>query len=126
MPGPHALLTVRGRYADGIVTLQEPVPVEGSREVLVTFLEDTVGILVPEVEYAETVRELACREVQLTRRERDVLDLLHVGLTNHEIAARLELSSGTIRNYTSSLYDKLKVRNRLEAVTRAAELDLIG
>jgi DNA-binding NarL/FixJ family response regulator len=125
MASTRALLTVRGHYADGLVTLQEPVALEGRRDVLVTFLEDT-DVIVAEPAYELVARELACQEVQLTRRERDVLYLLQGGLTNREIAIELQLSTGTIRNYTCSLYDKLKVRNRLEAVTRAAEMGLLG
>jgi DNA-binding NarL/FixJ family response regulator len=136
MSTTHTLLTVRGRYSQGLVTLQEAVPLEGTRDVLVTFLEDTDDLVVPDGQTRPVQpRHMQAREVQgpqvgqelqLTRRERDVLDLLQSGLTNREIAAELELSSGTIRNYTCSLYDKLKVRNRLEAVTRAAEMGLLG
>jgi DNA-binding CsgD family transcriptional regulator len=157
MSTTHTLLTVRGRYSQGLVTLQEVVPFEGARDVLVTFLEDA-GEPVPSAARtpqepappvsappvsAPPVSELSVsapagtaddsqsrpvrgQELLLTRRERDVLDLLQSGCTNREIAAELELSSGTIRNYTCSLYDKLKVRNRLEAVTRAAEMGLLG
>ncbi len=126
MTGPHTLLTVRGRYSNGSVTLETSVPLDGPRDVLVTFLDEEELVLVPAPAYEEIVRELACQDVQLTRRERDVLGLLQGGLTNREIAVELQLSTGTIRNYTSALYEKLKVRNRLEAVARAAEMGLLG
>jgi DNA-binding NarL/FixJ family response regulator len=61
----------------------------------------------------------------LTPREREVLDLLARGSTNREIAAALHLSPHTIHEHTSSLYRKLDVRNRAEAVQRAYRLGLI-
>jgi DNA-binding NarL/FixJ family response regulator len=129
MASSSTLFTVRGRYSEGVVRLQEPVLLEGSREVLVTFLDEGDAASMPEREPGTPLCEVpleqpARYELQLTRREQEVLDLLQGGLTNREIAAALELSTGTIRNYTCSLYDKLKVRNRLEAVTRAAEMGL--
>ena len=60
----------------------------------------------------------------LTDREREVLTLMASGATNKEIAQRLYLSPHTIKEHTSSLYRKLKVRNRAEAVRRAERLGL--
>jgi len=64
--------------------------------------------------------------VPLTEREREVLTLMASGATNKEIAARLYLSPHTVKEHTSSLYRKLKVRNRAEAVRRAERLGLSG
>lgn len=64
--------------------------------------------------------------VPLTEREREVLTLMASGATNKEIGARLHLSPHTIKEHTSSLYRKLKVRNRAEAVRRAERLGLSG
>jgi len=61
----------------------------------------------------------------LSPREREVLDLLARGSTNREIAAALHLSPHTIHEHTSSLYRKLDVRNRAEAVQRASRLGLV-
>lgn len=60
----------------------------------------------------------------LSARERQVLELISSGSTNREIAARLHLSPHTVKEYTSTLYRKLEVRNRTEAAKRAAELGL--
>ena len=60
----------------------------------------------------------------LSPREREVLDLIASGSTNREIAAALHLSPHTIKEHTSSLYRKLKARNRAEAVQRAQRLGL--
>jgi ATP/maltotriose-dependent transcriptional regulator MalT len=47
------------------------------------------------------------------------------GQTNREIAAELFLSPHTIKEHTSTLYRKLEVRNRAEAVQRAQRLGLL-
>ena len=60
----------------------------------------------------------------LSPRERDVLSLLATGATNREIAAQLHLSPHTVKEHTSSVYRKLEVRNRAEAVQRAERLGL--
>jgi DNA-binding NarL/FixJ family response regulator len=62
----------------------------------------------------------------LSDREREVLALMATGATNKEIAARLYLSPHTVKEHTSSLYRKLRARNRAEAVKRAERLGLAG
>ena len=63
---------------------------------------------------------------RLSEREREVLDLIASGATNREIAERLFLSPHTVKEHTSSLYRKLGVRNRAEAVQKAQRLGLIS
>lgn len=53
----------------------------------------------------------------LTDRECQVLQLVSEGKTTKQIAAELYLSPGTVRNYISTILDKLGVRNRIEAIT---------
>lgn len=62
----------------------------------------------------------------LTEREREVLALLAVHLTNPEIAARLHLSDKTVRNHVSNVFAKLGVATRAEAVVLAREAGLGG
>jgi two-component system response regulator DesR len=62
----------------------------------------------------------------LSERERSVLELMASGSTNPEIAAQLHLSKHTVKEHTSSVYRKLGVRNRTEAVQRAQRLGLVG
>jgi two-component system response regulator DesR len=61
----------------------------------------------------------------LTARERQVLDLMASGATNREIAASLFLSHHTVKEHTSSLYRKLGVKNRAQAVVRSQRLGLL-
>jgi len=63
--------------------------------------------------------------VTLSDREREVLAGVAAGQTNREIAAELFLSPHTIKEHTSTLYRKLEVRNRAEAVQRAQRLGLL-
>jgi len=60
----------------------------------------------------------------LSEREREVLVLIASGATNAEIATELYLSPHTVKEHTSSLYRKLEVRNRAEAVQRAERLGI--
>jgi two-component system response regulator DesR len=62
----------------------------------------------------------------LTDREREVLDLIARGSTNREIAGALFLSPHTVKEHTSSLYRKLRARNRAEAVQKAQRLGLLA
>lgn len=63
--------------------------------------------------------------LELTPREREVLELIASGATNREIAGSLFLSPHTVKEHTSGLYRKLEVRNRAEAVQRAQRLGLL-
>lgn len=61
----------------------------------------------------------------LSSREQEVLELIAAGLTNHEIAEKLVISSETVKKHASTVYGKLGVRGRTEAVARARALDLL-
>ncbi len=56
---------------------------------------------------------------ELSAREREVLDLIAAGATNTDIAKRLFLSPKTIRNHVSSIFTKLQVADRAQAIVRA-------
>lgn len=50
----------------------------------------------------------------ISEKEREIMELVAEGLSNKEIAARLYLSEGTVRNYLSTLLDKLSLRDRTQ------------
>ncbi len=63
--------------------------------------------------------------VELSAREREVLQLLADGLSNADIAERLFLSKGTVQNYVSSLFTKLEVTDRTQAAVLALRYGLV-
>jgi DNA-binding NarL/FixJ family response regulator len=62
---------------------------------------------------------------QLTERELEILGLMARGAANKEIAAALFISENTVKTHISNLFQKLDVRDRTEAVTRALSRGLI-
>lgn len=60
----------------------------------------------------------------LTASERSVLGLLARGLPNDEISEQLRLSPKTVRNYVSSIFTKLHVSSRAQAVVKARQAGL--
>ena len=73
------------------------------------------------VDPALAIATLAAGESPLTARERDVLIAARSGATVAEIAAKLYLSEGTVRNYVSAAITKTSTRNRMEALRVADE-----
>ena len=61
---------------------------------------------------------------ELRQRERQVLARVAKGMSNEEIAAELGITNQTVRNYISSIYEKLGLRSRAEAVVWARERGL--
>jgi len=61
----------------------------------------------------------------LSEREQEILELLARGLTNRQIADRLSLAEGTVKNYVTNILGKLGARDRTQAALRARELGLL-
>jgi LuxR family maltose regulon positive regulatory protein len=61
----------------------------------------------------------------LTEREREVVCLAAQGLSNDEIGQQLSLALGTVKWHLHNIYEKLKVRNRTQAIRRVRELSLL-
>lgn len=61
----------------------------------------------------------------LTERETDILKLLARGLSNREIAEQLFLAEGTVKNYVTTILQKIGVRDRTQAALRGRELGLL-
>ncbi|WP_438947371.1 response regulator transcription factor [Streptomyces griseus] len=62
----------------------------------------------------------------LTPREVEVWHLLATGSDNKEIARAMEISVSTVKNYITSIFEKLDVRDRAQAVIAAYESGLAG
>jgi RNA polymerase sigma factor (sigma-70 family) len=61
--------------------------------------------------------------VKLSKREREALVHLAQGLSNREIAERLGISINTVNKHVQQIFTKLNVRNRVQAATKAIELE---
>ena len=77
----------------------------------------------PASEFVPNERALA--SLGITEREREVLQLLADGRSNKEIAARLDLSPNTVKTHVASLFEKLRVARRTQAIGLARELGLV-
>lgn len=69
--------------------------------------------------------EAALAALAISRREQQVLSLLAAGRSNKEIARELGVSPNTVKTQIGSLYQKLEVARRTQAVQKARELALI-
>ena len=67
-------------------------------------------------------KERADSAPPLTRRERELIELVRQGLRNRDIAVELGVTEGTVKVYLHAIFDKLQVENRTELALRAAEL----
>lgn len=72
-----------------------------------------------------SARDAASLAGLLSEREVQVLRGLAEGLTNREIAQKLYLAEGTVKNYVSSILGKVGARDRTQAALRARELGLL-
>ncbi len=61
----------------------------------------------------------------ISKREREVLQLMSDGLSNNEIAEKLFVSLNTIKTHSSNLFEKLDVKRRTQAIEKAKRLNLI-
>ena len=119
------MLTLKAIYRNGKIKLLEPISIKGEHKVIVTFLEDDLDIPLWPDEKKEEVYRLLRGGGILTCREIEVLGLAQQGYRNKEIAEKLDLSDGSTRNHLSSIYSKLQVRNRTEALKKAVEMGII-
>ena len=74
------------------------------------------------IEAAKTPKETGLiRSVRLTKRERQVIELISDGLTNKEIGWKLHLSPFTIKSHVHNILEKLAIHNRIEIARYAHE-----
>ncbi|MCP8969547.1 response regulator [Ectobacillus ponti] len=85
---------------------------------------DLAKLLVQQVKQPAKEEKAASR-YGLSEREVQVLECLALGLNNKQIAERLFLSEGTVKNYISGIYHKLDVKDRMQAAYKARNEDLV-
>ena len=66
-----------------------------------------------------TQSDSASRLFDLTKKEREILDLLPLGLTINQLAKKLHLTESTVKTHLSSIYRKLSAKNRVQAIAIA-------
>lgn len=69
----------------------------------------------------ELMDDVYSEENPLTEREKEILELVADGKNTKKIADELKLKTGTVRNYISTILDKLEVTNRIEAIKQSKE-----
>jgi len=121
------MITLRGVYKNGNIFLLENVPFKTDEcPVLITFIDELQNyIIIPKGSPKEIISRIK-QTSDLTSREIKILGFLQKGMTNEEIAEALEISHGTTRNRLSTIYGKLKVNNRTEAVGKAIDLGILN
>lgn len=75
---------------------------------------------------ADSLMSPAPENCPLSPREREVIEFVAQGLSNYQIARRLDIAEGTVKRHMHSIFDKLKARCRVEAANRAVGLGLIS
>jgi two-component system response regulator DesR len=135
-------LAVAGELTDlasccAILVLAGPALTEAVHEALDKHVQGFIGTDTAPDQLTDYVRRVAAGERvidpmlavaalsaphnPLTARERQVLGLAGLGWSSAEIAGRLHLSAGTVRNYLSAIMQKTGARNRLQAFRMAKE-----
>jgi len=61
----------------------------------------------------------------LSRREQEILKMVAIGLSNKEIASKLVIAEGTVKNHLTNIFNKLNARDRMHAVLIAKKLNII-
>lgn len=68
---------------------------------------------------------LLISQLELSKRELEILNLLAQGHSNQEIAAKIFVSLSTVKTHNQNLFEKLEVKRRIQAVEKAKRLNLI-
>ncbi|HEX7063488.1 MAG TPA: LuxR C-terminal-related transcriptional regulator [Bacillales bacterium] len=128
------------RIQKGMETIKEAVALACEEGYVRTFLDEgqPIHILLgrigtgysPYVEglldLFQEAAKLSSGVPRLTKRELDVLGMMGAGFTNKEMAEEINVTLGTVKGYASTLFRKLDVRNRTQAIARGQELELLG
>src|SRR5215207_2941127 len=119
-------LSLLGRVSEAAKTLQDAMKASQTEKVIRPFLEARPGLLELIDQTGRSgldwvVDHLGGPGLQveapvLTRREREILQLLSMGMSNQEMADKLVIAEGTLKRHIANLYQKLGVHNRTQAV----------
>lgn len=112
---------IKGVFLDEGIPMKMLLQKELARGIHTNFIEELLAY------FGETGKLPALPELTdaLTEREIEVLRLMAHGLTNREICAELNISSGTANTHAQHLFRKLGIHNRRQATARAKEMGLV-
>ena len=88
--------------------------------------ENPAGVIIAAETPQFELNEANLKQLGITKREREVLELIAAGMSNQEIADKLFVSTSTIKTHTSSLFSKLDANRRTQAIQRARELGILA
>jgi DNA-binding NarL/FixJ family response regulator len=108
---PEELVSSIKSLHDGNLLMAQSVGVR-----LISHMHHQTGFRSSSEKTAGEINHLISRFPSLSRREAEVLDLIIKKLDNREIAERLFIAEQTVKNYTSKIYAKLDVQDRLHAM----------
>jgi LuxR family maltose regulon positive regulatory protein len=119
-------LGTMGKTSEGTKTLKPAIHASQTEKVIRPFIEARAGLLNLMDQTGrdgfdwllETIDGVGKRaeDPVLTRREREILQLLAMGLSNQEMAEKLVIAEGTLKRHVANLYQKLGVHNRTQAI----------
>src|SRR6185503_7478574 len=72
-----------------------------------------------------TLNEVRLKDLGITKRELEILELIAHGMSNREIAEKLFVSENTVKTHSSRLFDKLSAKRRTQAVQIGKEMGMI-
>ena len=72
-----------------------------------------------------SLNEARLKDLGITKRELEILELIARGMSNREIAEKLFVSENTVKTHSSRLFDKLAAKRRTQAVQIAKEMGLL-
>ena len=125
---PHSFEIYAGLIALLFATLGIWLGLKLTRKEEVVVLKEVVKEVTKEVRGpAEpfAVNEQQLKQLGITRRELEILELIADGMSNREIAEKLFVSENTVKTHSSRLFDKLSAKRRTQAVQIAKEIGLI-
>jgi len=87
---------------------------------------EIAGKLVGNLKMRDKSKTIESSTYDLTKRELEVLSLIATGATNREIAEKLFVSEGTVKNHVSNILNRLGLRDRMQAAIFAIEHNLVS